>query len=562
MERIFHCHITDADINTQDNDGRTPLYLAALRNHTNVVSFLLQQGSVDINHGTKFHGETALIVAARHGHTDIVSLLLENEIIDVNKRLTDTGMTALIVASKNGHTSIVQSLLDHPQTLVNIRLLTTGESPLVAAIQNKHEEVVKLLLSNSEIDENLGLNNGKSPLIVASSRFDSSISIVKYLLSKPGIDANKAVFDGQTALIFAVKMGYYDIVELLLRCPKIDTHHVDEEYKTAQDYAIEKNFANIVQAFETRGSLTKEKGHTCCSDNINRGLLKAVEDSDLTWVKTFLTCPQIEINLGNQYGITPLIVTAREGYTDVARLLLNNKDIDTNSYNSVNGKTALIMASEEGKWEVVKMLLANAQIDVEWLDIERETALKKSATKGHLMAVKLLLRCTKTKVDDIESSFDYINEAITLRQRLLAVGHTCCLNVAHGLHHAAIEGNYREIRGLLQCPDADSNVMDKKGQTPLYLASWKGHEMAVEVLLGDHLIDASLGRKFDGGTPFSISSEKRHIQVMQKLISYEHEGDLNKGWCSDNWTPHLIKCEDYIDNAVASTVEVTLEAGE
>ena len=560
VENILECHLTD--INTQDDDGRTPLYLAAFKNQTDVVNFLLRQESVDVNHGTQFHGETALIVGSKHGYSDIVRLLLGIENIDVNKGLTDTGLTALIAASMNGHYQIVESLLDHNLIMVNIGLLTTGENSLLAAIRNKHEDVVKLLLRNSEVDVNLGLKNGKSPLIVASSRFDSSISIVKSLLSKPGIDANKAVFNGQTALIFAVKTGNYEIVELLLRCPQIDTDLVDEEYKTAKDYAIENGFADIIQAFETRGSLTKVNGHSCCSDNINRGLLTAVEDGDLTWLTTFLTCPQIDINLGNQFGITPLILAAREGYTDIARLLLSNPDIDTNRYNSVNGKTALIEASEEGKLEVIKMLLSNAQIDVQWFDIKRETALKKAVNVANLMAVKLLLRCAKTKVDDIASSFNHINEALALRTILQEVGGTCCFNVADGLHHAAIEGHYREIRGLLQCPDSDSNVVDKKGRTPLYLAAWKGHAMAVDVLLGHQLIDTSKGTTLDGGTPFSISSEKRHLRVMQKLVSHEHKGDLNKGWCNDNWTPHLVKCRDSKDNEMKTTAETTFKTCE
>ena len=552
-------------INTQDNYGRTPLYIAAFKNHTDVANFLLRQEGVNVNQGTKYHGETALIVAAKHGYSDIVTLLLDKESIDVNKGLTDTGLTALIAASKNGHYSVVQSLLDHPLILVNIGLLTTGENSLLAAIRNKHEEVVKLLLRNSEVDVNLGLKNGKSPLIVATSIVNSSSSIVKLLLSKPEINTNTAVFDGQTALMYAVKLGNYEIVELLLRCPQVETDLVDEEYKTAEDLALENSFAKIIHAFKIRGSLTKEKGHSCCSDDINRGLLMAVEGSDLKWVETFLTCPQIEINLGNQYGITPLIVASRSGFTDVARLLLNNPDIDTNTYNSVNGKTALIVASELGKWEVIKMLLSNAQIHVEWLDIKKETALKKAATNGHLMAVKLLLRCTKTKIDGIKSSFDYINEALTLRPSLLEVGRSCCFNVASGLHHGAIEGYYREIRGLLQCPDSDINIIDNKGRTPLYLASWQGHEMAVEVLLGNQLIDTSVGITQGGGTPFSISSEKGHIKVMKKLILHKHKGDLNKGWCHDNWTPILVECKDSKVNVVKSTqstVETTFGTGE
>ena len=557
---ILDCHITD--INTQDDEGKTPLYLAASKNHTDMVNLLLRQESIDVNHGSQLHGETALLVASKHGYSDIVRVLLKLANIEVNKGLTDTGLTPLITASRNGHYSTVQSLLDHPLTLVNIGLLTTGETPLVAAIRNKHEDVVELLLRNSEVDVNQGLKNGKSPLIVAASRLDSSLSIVQILLTKPQINANKAVFDGQTALISAVKIGNHEIVKLLLRCPQVDTDLVDEDYKTAQDYAEERNLTDMVEAFQTRGSLTKAYGHSCCSDNIHRGLLTAAEEGDLKWVKTFSSCPQIDINLGNQYGITPLIVTAREGHSDVARLLLNNPDIDTNRHNSVNGKTALIVASEEGKWLIVKMLLSNPQIDVEWLDIKRETALKKAATKGHLMVAKLLVRCSKTKVAGIESKFDYINEVITLLPSLRAVGLSCCLNVADGLHRAAKQDRYREIRGLLQCPDADSNVADQRGQTPLYVASREGHERVVEVLLGDELIDTDIGRSLDGATPFSISSQKGHFKVMQRLVSHDQKGDLSKGWCNDNWTPYFFRCHESKHHEAKPTIQTTFQTGE
>ena len=95
------------------------MYIAASRNHTHVLNFLLHQKHVDVNHRTRFHGETALIVAAKKGHSEIARLLLANINIDVNQGMTDTGMSALIIASKNGHYSIVKYLLDHPHISVN-----------------------------------------------------------------------------------------------------------------------------------------------------------------------------------------------------------------------------------------------------------------------------------------------------------------------------------------------------------------------------------------------------------------------------------------------------------
>ena len=561
VEQISECSMTD--INTYDDEGRTPLYLAALRNHSNIINFLLHQDSIDVNLGTQNDGETALLVAAMFGYSDIVQLLLDNKKTDVNKGSPDTGLTPLIIASRNGHESTVEVLLQHPALLVNSGLFTTGVNSLIAAIKNGHNTVAGLLLRHSRIDVNQGTKNGESPLIVASSNSNSSLC-VELLLAKPRIDVNKAVFEGQTALFFAVEFRNYDTVELLLRCPKVDTRLFDHEYKTAQDYANEYNLTKIINAFEMRGSLTTEKGHSCCSDNINRGLVMAAEAGDVTWIKTFLICPQISINLGNQEGFTSLIMAARKGYTEIVELLLRDHRIDTNKYNSVNGKTALIVASEEGKWKVVELLLSNPQIDLEISDIEGNTALNKAATNGRFTTVKLLLRCTKTKVNNIESKDKDINEAIKLRAILLKSGHTCCLNVADGLLQAATKGYHLEIRGLLLCPDSNSNVVDRKGRTPLYLASWKGHYMAVQELLEDPTLDTSLGINIGGGTAFSIASEKGHDRVLQLLVTHINNKDftaLNIGWCEQNWTPHIITCTKATDDEMnKSTTDLTSPA--
>ena len=100
-------------------------------------------------------------------------------------------------------------------------------------------------------------------------------------------------------------------------------------------------------------------------------------------------------------------------------------------------------------------------------------------------------------------------------------------------------GDFRGIRGLLLCPGANINVVDKKGRTPLYLASWLGHNDAVEVLLKDKRIEVNKGRKIDGVNPFAIASEEGHFEIMEKLMTHE-DIDEGKAWNSHIWTLHLL----------------------
>jgi ankyrin repeat protein len=65
-----------ADINVQDNNGRTPLYVASLNGGLEVVRLLLELGA-DVK-AKRNNGETAFQVAADRGHDEVVKLLREH----------------------------------------------------------------------------------------------------------------------------------------------------------------------------------------------------------------------------------------------------------------------------------------------------------------------------------------------------------------------------------------------------------------------------------------------------------------------------------------------------
>ena len=61
-----------AEIETRDNCGQTPLYLAACKGHIKVVQFLIEHHA-DVN-ACHIGGASCLVRAACYGHTDVCPL--------------------------------------------------------------------------------------------------------------------------------------------------------------------------------------------------------------------------------------------------------------------------------------------------------------------------------------------------------------------------------------------------------------------------------------------------------------------------------------------------------
>ena len=106
-----------AEVDHQDQDGRTALQVAAGLGHPPVVKALIAAGA-DVNKPTK-EGMTALMLAASVGNTEMVEILLD---AGANPELQDgVGTTALLAAAYNGFPEVVEVLLQ-----------TTAESRPVA----------------------------------------------------------------------------------------------------------------------------------------------------------------------------------------------------------------------------------------------------------------------------------------------------------------------------------------------------------------------------------------------------------------------------------------------
>ena len=543
----------EININKASYSQRTALYFASKDGHASIVELLLQKKDININRAYS-GGETALYVACYMGQMEVVQLLLDKEDIDVNKA-NNYGITAFRIAYDHGFREVVQLLLENPKANVTKGLSTDediihiiedsifnediptnkvtvnayvgailGNVSTVSALllSNRtsvnsldryhrtliywaatrgHQDVIKLLLSQADILVNLGRSSDGANALYQASRFGlldtvstlldhpmtnvnyvtlerktalmvSTIyghaEIVKKLLSHVRIDVNLATFDGTTALSYAVQKRQSVILELLLRCPNTITSLQDEKYKTALDRAKEENHAELIALFHTRGDLQIEKGHTCCSATINRGLHVAVENDDLPWIEKFIVCPGLELNIRNKGGYTPLNLATESGWKKMVEIFLKDQRIDVNKPNTGMKDSSLIIATKKGHVDILILLLHHNQTFVNQQNDMGQSALSiavsKYAAKPHpqkyFRIVKLLIMCPKTDVsnktfpkkDVAPFTITHMMEIVNIRSFSINLTSTCCSKVYESLLGAAWVGDFRAIRGLLTCP--------------------------------------------------------------------------------------------------------------
>ena len=599
MEEILQDNLTDIDIT--DSDSRTPLIWASKNGHSEVVRELLIRPKINVNKANAY-GDTALIWASRNGHARAVKHLIAHNDIEINQA-DSGGRTALYHASQDGYLEVVNLLCNHSQINVNKGEPEFGETPLYMAAKKGHFNVVNLLLSIAVIDVNKYTINRETTLMVASAGGHSEI--LRIILAFATVDVTFETFERKTALFYVfhkmdvLEKKRFEVVELLLRCPSIDIAHRDISDKTALDYAKNQNLMDIIKAFEARASY-KNQGHTCCSNEVRKGLQKAAEDGDITMVKAFLLCPGIDLNIGYEYGRTPLFmasmnnhsdvvkillsdsridvnvvvnsgnalyIASQHSHTDIVKQLLNHPEIDVNKINARNGKTALIIAAELGHVAVVKLLLSHPQIQTNGEDFYHKSALEKAKSRAYLRVVKLLLRCPETsKVRNDQNNENggdlmEIDEAVKMLPTLLQMSATCCLNVKEDLFQGASDGDHRAVRGLLHCPNSDVNGVNDKTRTPLYLASLKGNVEPLKVLLESPFIDVNKGMTKDDSSAFSVASEKGNSDIMRVLLQ-DSKTDVNKGWARDAWTSNEIISKLNTTNKETKPPEFTTSSGE
>ena len=145
QEELWELLGTGADMDEADEDGVTPLMLAAAHGHTALVAELVAHGANTA--ARDHHGQFALYAGARRGHLPVVQLLVAHAPhVPVDCAL-DRGRTPLYGAAVGGHVAVCQWLLACGGARVDAAT-AQGRTPLLAACLRGHLAVLQLLLAH------------------------------------------------------------------------------------------------------------------------------------------------------------------------------------------------------------------------------------------------------------------------------------------------------------------------------------------------------------------------------------------------------------------------------
>lgn len=231
-----------------------------------------------------------------------------------------------------------------------------AQHPVAVETDNVSTDSNALPIAGSDTTGTAATSGSTTTSTTASSTTSSSTAAASDEPDLPDPDDNP---DGLPPFILAAARGKLGLLNEILSASTIDVDMADEKYgSSALMFAAQEGHLDVVARLLNAGS-------------------------DLNW--------------RNQAGLTPLAVAACSGYTEVLALLLKAPDIDLNLAD-INGRTPLSHAAESDHADIVKQLIAaDAKVDV--ADMNGNTALMKAAHRGFVRPVQALLQHPRIRID-------------------------------------------------------------------------------------------------------------------------------------------------------------------
>ncbi len=415
------------DVNKCDEEGNSPLLLAAVNRRSDLMYVLLENGA-DVNF-VKEPGVTALGIACMFDDWSMVDLLITHG-ADVNY-CAPNGESTLSMACAQGAVNAVQMLLAAKAT-PDVRD-AKGITPLLHAVMHNTENSlsIALMLLEKGAKPDFAMPNGFTPLMGAVQMNDMDIA---RLLIEHGanVNARQNAGRGPSALSIAVALGHSEMVELLTD-NKADLSVGINPQTSLIAYACMLARADVMEPLlkhganantrDTRSNATPlhitATGNELMIDSIKlmgaEALLSQHESKmDAVWACQVLIDNGADVNAVDKDGTTPAMIAAMDGCPETLQVLIN-KGADLNMTDHA-GRTPLILAvlSPEAKADISLAHVTPVAAD----QVKPHVIQSMSEYPDVVNTVKLLLKSgvdINAKDKDGKTARDYATDAEVIR---------------------------------------------------------------------------------------------------------------------------------------------------
>ena len=315
-----------ANVNIQDQSGKTALMIASKKGHKEFVKSLISnRAEIDIQDN---EGSSALMIACIEGHITCVLSLIRN---GANIELQDNeGRSALMRLCDNdpctgnvtAHYDILQHLL---QIGANVNFQDQlGKTALMIAIARGNAKFAETLLREDQEQLDMQDNEGNTSLIIAFKTGDSDLYLVKLLIEE-GADMNLQNKKGQNLLMIACDEQSVPCVEILIE-KGVKTNLQDNEGLTALMIASKRGNKNIVEQLISEGQaevdLQDHQGRTALMHSVHFQE-EWHQQADIAAVSRLLIKSGANMDLQDNLGWSALMIACQNERVEVCSMLLD-----------------------------------------------------------------------------------------------------------------------------------------------------------------------------------------------------------------------------------------------
>ncbi|XP_046548229.1 ankyrin repeat and KH domain-containing protein mask-like [Haliotis rubra] len=202
--------------------------------------------------------------------------------------------------------------------------------------------------------------------------------------------------------------------------------------------------------------VTTQDSHATPSPAADRRLYSASKAGDLETVKRILSAGPVEINTRGWNSLTPVMVAAWRGHSDVVEFLVG-RGADVSLVDR-DGNNVLHSACDGGDLEIVKLIVSMNVVDINSRGWRSRTPVMAAARRGHSDVVEFLVgRGVNVSLVDRDGN-----------------------NV---LHSTCYGGDLETVKLIVSMNVVDINSRGEYSTTPVMVAAYNGHSDVVEFLV-------------------------------------------------------------------------------